>query len=279
MIPIRLIKENFNFLTKFIMLPISYDPNSILQDDIGIVEYSNAMSTFKFGSTYKSTSINRYVNTITALIELVKYSHSVVLDIGCSDGLASYQLTKELIYAKYYLTDLNTRVFYERINNSVYYYDEVGNCILFRNRNFVIYPQELKTKVRKLLFGNRLSVNINKFQHKSIIDFINPIYKDVYKNVAFMKFDMFDKWIHENLDLVIFANILNKAYFNDDQIIKALSNVLQYCNENAFIVIIDNRENREESSSIFKFNEKRLKLVLEIGLGSDIQELVLTNFT
>ncbi len=88
---------------------------------------------------------------------------------------------------------------------------------------------------------------------------------------------MFKPWPKEKADLIILANILNRNYFSDDEIISVINNLISYANDGALFAIIDNRQNTDEKSSIFALGNNKLLLRQKINEGTEIEGLILQN--
>ena len=73
--------------------------------------------------------------------------------------------------------------------------------------------------------------------------------------------------------MVIAANILNRAYFSDEQIVAAVANLVDATTPGGRIVIVDNRE--VEASTIFRVHAGRVELEVSLNGGTDIESLVL----
>lgn len=274
------IKFNGNSLNSIFkrLLPTTLDPRDLLDTSIDPKEFSKLMRVFKFGNTFKSTSFNRYPETQKFLSNYHFPDRPIVLDIGSSDGLASLGLIENLNFKHYYLTDLNPYVYFKKRGNNIYFYDEKGFLILFSSGLFVIYPQELNWIFSKIFFSKTHKINKKLLLDLSLLKLINPMIEMSNLKVEFNKYDMFEVWPKENVDLIILANILNRTYFNDLEITRVLNNLIVHCNEGALLAVIDNRPNLDEKSSIFKLSRGKIFLEHRINEGCDIENLVLQNF-
>ena len=123
-LPLKLNKQFWPFfLTRFI--PAKQDPRILLSEqnhlDIKsfLRSFSDAISSFKFGTTFKTTSDKRHKRSDELLIRYFKETNTDLntlcfLDIGASDGITSYNLMEKLnfVFKSYYLTDYNLSVKY-----------------------------------------------------------------------------------------------------------------------------------------------------------------------
>ncbi len=251
------------------------DPRDLLDSDLDPKEFGRLMRVFKFGNTFKSTSFNRYPKTQKILSNYPFPYMPIVLDIGSSDGLASLGLIESLSFKCFYLTDLNPFVYYKKSGKNIYFYDGNGLLILFSSPLFVIYPQELNSIFSKFFFNKTLNIDKKLLMNLNLLKLVNPLIKIFDSKLEFHRYDMFEAWPKENVDLIILANILNREYFNDVEITRVINNLIVHCNEGALLAIIENRPNVDEKSSIFKLSHGKILLERRINEGSEIENLVL----
>jgi len=96
------------------------------------------------------------------------------------------------------------------------------------------------------------------------------------KAIIIEKYDVFEKWRHEKADLIIAANVLNRSYFSDNQIKKALLNIFNALNNLGRFVVVDNREN--EKATIFRMVNGVIEIEKDINNGTEIKEIALGMF-
>ncbi len=261
------------------IFPSSVDPRVLCSGKIDAVSFTSAVSVLKFGTTLKTTNKKRFTQTIQELANLKFQGLPVVLDVGASDGSASIDVIRNIEFNKYYLTDLNIEIFYNISGGATYFYDEKGVNILMVSDKWVVYFDAdgaifpfnkilnlIKRRIPKLVGGNKKIVLINP-----------ELQALVSSKVAICKYNMFEAWNHEKVDLIVAGNILNQCYFSDFEILNVLKNLISALKENGRIVIVDNRPH--EKSSIFKFVKGVVKLEKRINGGTDIESLVLNNDT
>ena len=73
--------------------------------------------------------------------------------------------------------------------------------------------------------------------------------------------------------LVIAANILNRSYFNDNELNAAIDQLIKNLAGDGYIAIIDSRE--LERSSLFSVSAEKVELIKSINGGAETQSLVL----
>lgn len=249
-------------------IPNAPNPLQLLQREITFESFSDCMSVFKFGNVYKSTNKSRYILTAKLLKKYIFEENPNILEIGASDGSASKEFIENLDFKNYYITDLNIVVNYKKTLLGILFYDENDNLLLYANALFVIYPVSIFAFLKSMFKGGNLNPN-------SQIKLINPYIQNLKRHVSVLKYNMFEHWNQEFVDVIILANILNLTYFSSNEIVIAIKNLKQFCNENALIVIIENRQNEPEKSSVFKLKGNSFELFDRINSGSEIESLIL----
>jgi chemotaxis methyl-accepting protein methylase len=103
---------------------------------------------------------------------------------------------------------------------------------------------------------------------------INPRVKAVIsKRVCLAKYNAFQPWPGENADLIIAANILNRSYFSEPELVLIMQNIKEAVKKPGLIALIDNR--KVEQSSIIKVTNSSAVIVSRVGNGSDVENLML----
>lgn len=270
------IKLNKRFWPKILtyFLPSANDPSLLINDNLNSDDFSKAVSVLKFGKTYKATKSDRFPMMISALNQLTFINPPVILDVGASDGTASLQLINNLDHSKYYLTDSNIEVIYQINNRIIYFYDLEYNCILIVTKRFVIYPDIQSSifpinKFGSFLFKNAPKITVNNQK----IKLINPELKCYDERIVFQEYDILKSWPFEKIDVLLAANILNRSYFTDDNILIAINNFIACLNDSAILAIVENRN--IEKGSIFSVVGNKIELVKDINGGTEIKELIL----
>ena len=272
------VKLNKNYwpkkLTNF--LPSSEDPRKLLTENISSEQFSNAISVFKFGTTFKTTKSYRFPKTLEVLGSLAFQSPPIVLDVGASDGITSLHAIKCIDFKKYYITDLNTDVLCERREGKCYFYDVNNNCILIVTKAFVLYSSSKNSifpfNIISDYFFSKSHRTKNAYKK---IEIINPEVKKCNKNIEIKKYNLFERWAPGKVDLIISANILNRCYFSDNQIIMAVNNFVSTLNNGGRFVIVENTD--IEKGTIFQVLNKKIKAEKDINGGIETRELILNS--
>jgi hypothetical protein len=265
------------FLTQ--NLPSAVDPRVLCQGRVNETVFTSAISTFKFGSTFKSTQKARFPLTVLELGRLEFQVPPVILDVGASDGSTSLDLMQAVPYEKYFVTDLNIEVYYETSGPVTWFYDENGACLLRVTDKWVVYPDIGGAIFPFNLISQSLFKQAPKFQSDiAKILLINPdllARKD--SRVVVAKHNIFDTWPSEKADLIIAANILNRVYFTASELELALKKLLAALKDTGRMVIIDNRPG--EKSSFFQFSPAgSVRVEKRVNGGTEIEALALKTF-
>jgi hypothetical protein len=240
--------------------------------------FTNAISTFKFGTTFKSTQKTRFPLTILEIASLQYEKRPVVVDLGASDGSTSLDLMQAIPFEKYYVTDLNIEVFYEVSGDATWFYDEKGTCILKVTDKWVVYPEIGGAIFPFDRISRSLFAHAPKWESDAArIMLINPVLqarKEI--NIFIEKHNILEIWPHGKADLIIAANILNRSYFTTSEIKQALKNMLAALDVSGRIVIIDNRP--REKATIFQFVAGNVSVEKRVNGGTEIENLALNSF-
>lgn len=239
-------------------------------------KFNQSVSSFKFGSSWKLTKADRHFLTDKELIPFINHN-SVILDVGASTGITSYDLMEKLNFKfkKYYVTDNNLTVSCTKLNNRTYFFDKHMECILITSPTLVMYPKE-STLAQRTYLKVRSQLDLDNMKK---IDLVIPKllrYINQSTNVELRHYDVLSTWDYKKPDIIKAANIFNRTYFSDQQLIESLRNLFLALNENGLISLTDNRD--IEKVSLFQKSAGRLNLIRQINGGSEIQGLIINTF-
>lgn len=262
-----------DFLCKFI--PAANDVTGLLNQQSNPVEFGKAVCAIKIGGTFKTTQQARYPLMVSALNNLNLPQPPVVLDIAASDGSASLSTIEQLQFKHYYITDRNPLLYYTHQAATYYFYEPEGNCILVANRKYVFYQD---TDQAVWPFGRLANGAIGSApgfcqSNCSPIRLINPAVPENDEQIVVQQHDMFNPWPGEAPDIIIAANILNRVYFDESTLNRAINVLLENLDGQGYLAISDNRPT--EHGSLFFLSHKRLTLIDSINGGADTESLVL----
>lgn len=242
-------------------------------------EFSASLSVLKFGTTFKTTQPARHAQTDEILVGLLRDRDDVILDIGASDGSTSLDLIARMgpRFAKYYVTDFNVEVSIGRDDRGTSFFrDASDRCILRATDRFVIYadvegaPAPLAWVARHLLRGEERVATWNRVSlfQKDLLDLTR-----VDSRVETCQYDMFKPWRGRRPTLTKIANVLNRAYFSDDDITQAIRTQLSALEDGGHLAIIENRKNRERAT-IYQKSGAGMVPRGAVGGGCELEGLV-----
>ena len=261
------------------ILPAMDDPREIYTLPNDESAFTRAVSTLKFGKTFKTTQKARYPMSIELLATAyANVTPPVILDIGASDGTTSMDVMSKVPFSTYIAADLNVEVRYLVRQEGTYFYDCEGACIMFAADRWVVYPDtgDAIPPFGSIADGFFKSVPAADSTLGSIT-LINPRLRAKNdERVRFVKHNIFEPWPHQQPGLIIAANILNRSYFSDEQIQDAVRLLRKALASDGRLAIIDNRD--IEKSTIFKFNAGVASIENKVNGGSEIEDLVVKTF-
>jgi hypothetical protein len=251
------------------------DPRCLLIPDLEAEQYTTALSTLKYGNTYKTTKKNRYPLTINLLADLYKDLSLNILDVGASDGTTSLDVMDRLNYQRYYITDLYFSVSYVITGRWTFFFDHNAEPIMAVDNHWIIYRDTKNAFYPLNVFVTKF---FQKYRHlkpqaDEKIELINPEVKACLGDrVIIKRYNILEHWSGEKVDLIIAANILNRSYFNDNELKVIMNNLINALNKPGWLALIDNR--KFEQSSIIKYTDTGLSVVRRVRNGSDVEALI-----
>jgi len=252
------------------------DPRGLLNDEISAKEATEIIAKIKINGVFKTTRADRYPRTARLLADSRFPVPPVILDVGASDGSTSLSIMEALRFTRYYVTDRHIEARVCLTKKGAFFCDVENNPFMYTNRFLVIYNDVNKAIwpmpaiVRRLFSG----FEIPKSENVRTINLMNPaLLSRVGDDIRLHKYDIFEPWCFEKVDLVIAANILNRSYFPEIKLKAALQNLRGALKESGRLAVIENRSTIEQST-IFRLYKDRFIIESEVGRGSDIKPLV-----
>jgi hypothetical protein len=173
------------------------------------------------------------------------------------------------------VTDLNISVHYQISNDTTWFYDEKGKCILMVTDKWVNYPDLGGAifpfdKISQAIFAQAPKMGPDAAK----VLLINSNLTNNHKtNIPICKHSILENWSHDKADLIIAANILNRVYFTTSELELALLKMAAALKNSGRIVIIDNRP--EEKSTIFQIDRRNVRVEKRVNGGTEIEDLAL----
>lgn len=251
------------------------DPRALLSAGIGAREATDIIARIKIGGVFKTTSDNRFPETTRLLAATAFPSPPVIVDVGASDGSTSLSVMQAMQFSRYYVTDRHIYAWACTTRKGVFFCDAQFVPFMFANRFFVIYndpceSSSLQSGVVARLFGGFDAARCKDMRKVALVN--RALLPKLGNAVRLEHYSIFDRWPFEKADLVIAANILNRGYFSDTQLVDALKNLKSALKDAGRLAVIENR--RMEQSNVFRLVDGRFLVENEVGSGSDIKSLV-----
>lgn len=259
------------------VLPVCADPRDLLDDSADGTKFSNAVSTLKFGPTFKTTSSGRFPRTVEKLAQLRFETPPVVLDVGASDGSTSLDVIGAVAFRRYYCTDLNHECRVMRDGAWTYFYSADGEPLLAASSCWVVYGD---TESALPFFGaaaRRVLARAPQLEADAQrIALVNPALRQLRDSrVTVQRYSVLDTWTGEPADLVLAANLLNRGYFSDESLVRIVGNLRKALSptNGGWLVLVDNRD--IERSSLIEIRGRNVELRERVDAGVEVEDLVL----
>ena len=245
----------FFFLLRYRVSPAIL--TDVLKQDVDTDEsgrlFALGTSRLKIGKISKTTGLERTNLADELLLKIArKEDLPDLLEIGVSDGSSSLGLfSLKDVFGRVVLTDRFSR-FYERgIPFGKIILDADGRRYGVKFICFFIYLSPI------------LVENIEGY---SPIEVVNPILRKRYGIQEITRFNMFEDVLDDPVDIIKCANILNKVYFSDEQLLAAVVNLRLSLNDGGHLVISQNNNSYTDGEAVF--------VMQKVGSGFQVLESV-----
>lgn len=256
------------------------DPRRLLDPTLGAGALTAILQRMKIGTTYKTTRYDRFPETTRLLARLAFPAPPVVLDVGASDGSTALAVMRRLAFRRYYVTDMHIRAEARLTGHGMFLCDGEHRPWLYVNRGFVVFNDPAGARWPFGAIATRVFANFDtaRWPERRDIFMVNPELAALRSpRVRIERYNVFDAWAHEPADLVVAANLLNRAYFPDTRLRAALANLRAALRDGGVLAVIENRGDgtgAREQASLFRRRGDRLSAEARVGAGSDIHDLV-----
>lgn len=269
-------------------------------DELREDEFAFFSSIKLANGTTKTTDRNRMRDVDRWLYEfLPKTKVQKILDVGISSGITTVELCelldeKNTPYAVAAMdSDLTAYLLILGDGESVLV-DRRGNPIHFEmNGKGFGYVKGTNVKHRaeraflkfktKMLVNFRLKNDFNRPKNTAEkndleVRAIKLVCREITENprIKLLEESVFAENAAEKYGVIRAANILNKGYFSDAQLLEAVRKLAGRLEPNGFLLVCRTNSEGENNASLFRLNrENEFKLTGRFGEGSEIENLVL----
>ena len=218
-------------------------------DELGRL-FALGTSSLKIGKIFKTTGLKR---TSMADDLLLKLAHGKtkpsLMEIGVSDGSSALGLlARSDVFGRVVLTDRFSRFY---VRNILF-----GNVFLDAEKR--LYG--VKVLCFFIFLSPKTVSDASKYRP---IEVVNPILREKYGIEAITRFNMFEDTFDKPVDIIKCANILNKAYFSDEEIHAAVKSLCRSLNEGGSIVVTQNNEQYVSGEAGFVLRKEGESVLLE----------------
>ena len=213
--------------------------------------------------------------------ELLGGRNAAIVDLGASDGVTSLELIEELggKFSRFYVTDRRLHLRYERHEGSVRFLEPDGECVCAAGKWIVVYPPAVERgaldRLARWLAISRYRGRPFESGEISLLqpELIQMSLKD--PRIVLVEHDVFEAWPRSPVDVVRIGNVLNRVYFPDAKIARALEQLFLMLDREGFLVVSENRVDDVEQATVFQKCGDGFRPIHDINRGTDIRDLVL----
>lgn len=263
------------------IVPNQANPHPLIDPNIPIREFERRVSAFKVANTWKTTKSFRHPNADRYIIEkLLSNTDFVILDVGSSTGVTSLNLIEQIngSFKKYFITDRSFYIKYTKSKGRTYYYDpKTESCVMVSSNFFLFYNDFMDAFAPFRWFAKYTISKAPPLEcgNSHTLELIHPHLKTLSRsnqNIIIQEYDILQNWIHEPVNIIKAANVLNLEYFSKQEIEIAVLNLSKALAQNGTLIIVDNR--KKESYSCFIKHESKLLLNNQFNGGVEIESII-----
>ncbi|MDB4229131.1 hypothetical protein N9805_00430 [Paracoccaceae bacterium] len=245
--------------------------------------YSEIIANLRYGdSTGKDTKPDRFAD-LDSILDLLPDKGLRIHDIGCSSGVTSLDLKRSL--------DIKGKKFFLTISDRFLEVCYIGRTIKYiydydRNLRQIYLGRILcDSELLGLFFISRflfkfLSLFVRKPQQadlKEKISLVDPVIQNCIDldEVNARHYDIFNSDDASAYNFIRCMNLLNRAYFSDEQISAGVSNLIEALENKGFLQIGRTDIDGINRVSVYQKGTYGLVPILLFNGGSEIQDLIM----
>lgn len=241
--------------------------------------------------TYKTTCSGRLEDLNDTLIRLVPRGNSIrVLDVAVSSGVTTIDLldhlASESIACELIATDVMTRAYLSRLGPLEVLFDQNGYPLQLSAGSFVrCRPHDPSRSVRRRVLEGAFQMlqrsrDRGGPQNGIPVLLLTPELEG-RQNVTVVEHDLtlYEPRWQDSFDLIRAANILNMDYFDRATLASMASRLCSYLKLGGILAICRTNEQGVNHASVFRRCSSGLDVAARLGMGSEIEEMVLRSCT
>jgi hypothetical protein len=238
--------------------------------------FSRNVAGLLVGGTWRSTAPGRHQKSDQLLLDHAPPAPSI-LDIGISDGITSLELLDRIgdNFTAYFATDRLLDIEYIRAGRRIWFFHD-SQCVAASSYFFTAYAETDAAIPPLGVLARRLTRDRRPPDAARRLSLIQPELVARAKadpRIEIREYDLFSPWTGPQPDIIKVGNVLNRAYFSDDDIRRAVAMLRATLSPEGLLHIIDNRGPTEQST-LFRKSGTNLVAIDSIGRGTDIFDLV-----
>lgn len=211
--------------------------------------FSLAISYINIGDTYKTTKRERTPIADAAILRLAKETNPKLLEVGVSDATSAIGLLKKSQrFSKILLTDRHPVFYRKRF--------PFGSVFLDGDKRF------LGIKILCFYFTTG-SQNLRNNSGFDAIATLNPLVSSEYSQYSIIPFNAAEDVFQEEVDIIKCANILNRSYFNEQQLLNLTDNLRHSLAEGGYLVISQNNAKYPQGEAVVVLKKSNDRFSIE----------------
>jgi hypothetical protein len=237
---------------------------------------------------YRTTTCRRLDDVNAAALPFISAHHSPrILDVAASSGVSSAEWSVALFEAgvdhELHVADLVMWALWARWMGMKFLY-EPGSVphLLQVDLAGIAFPNSSGSFWHTCVFRILNLIMPHRFLVRSSqqVMFVGPAIRRHAagnKRISFHRFDIFETPLYldgPQYQVIRAANILNKAYFSDDELLGGLRNLLSLLDEGGVLIMARTHDNGSNHASVYVRSQSGLKRAAVIGDGYEADELL-----
>jgi hypothetical protein len=256
-----------------------YDPGVILDDEVTSRDFRRAMLSIHVGGTYKITHTGRHGFADDLLLRHLDLSSSHIVEMGASDGSTSVDLIRRLGngFRTFTISDKYVELTAARVGRRIVLFDHDDHCVMVIGSRMVAWP-EMSSTVHALYSR---TISAARERPRTTVPLLNPDARAIVRDdprVTFRAHDVFEPWAGDAPDLVRAANVLRKLYFDDQQLVVALTAIHSSLAPGGHFQVIEHHRvalDIPPRSGLYRATPQGYEIVEETENRPEIADLVL----